>query len=284
MTSATETLPPGLCQGPCWPAPKEIARVLTWAHKECSPKRCRGPAVPLRGTLPGYLHEQISIYAPGSTAKAPAGTQRGLLPGYSPQHKAVLPGVRLSQTLCVHISPLPGCFMALPLLGSKPPRALHPSWISFLLFLCRLQTCKAERLADLELLPSLTRLCLSLCSHTTAEQLSTVPPAPHLQQIPLQIPGTATPGMRRTFPTSCRAAAPPQPQGHSSCVQWPGNKWEPWEETKYSWLRQAHTRCLACLGCDPHACSELLLWPGAALLPLHSSAVLGSTCHRSLLV
>lgn len=31
---------PGLCQGPCWQAPAEIARVLTWAHKECSQKRC----------------------------------------------------------------------------------------------------------------------------------------------------------------------------------------------------------------------------------------------------
>lgn len=52
------------------------------------------------------------------------------------------------------------------------------------LLLCRLQTCKAEKLPDLELFPSLAQLRPSLSRHTTAEQLSTAPPAPHLQSSP----------------------------------------------------------------------------------------------------
>lgn len=179
------------------------------------PEALRGPAVPPRGTLPGYLHEQISIHAPESSAKAPAGTQQGLCQGTHPAQG-------LPHTLC---APLAGCSWHCPSRDQSHAGPCIPAGS----LAAVPQLCKAEALPDPELFPPLTQLCLSLSSPTTAEQLSTVPPAPHLQQTPLQIRGTASPGMLRALPLVLHPP-PARLQPRSSCVQWPGKKWKPWKE------------------------------------------------------
>lgn len=209
---------------------------------------------------------------------------RGCCQGTHPSTKQR--GEAATDPVCAHLTPSRVLRGTAPH-GIKTTQGPASQLDRFLLLLGRPQACKAERLPDLELFPSLAQLRPSLSSHTTAEQLSTVSPAPHLQYIPTPNPTHSHPRDAQHFASSAapsfrKAPAPRQPRGCSRCVQWPGNKWKPWKITKCTWLRRAHTCCRVFLGCDPGASPEALLWLGAAPLPLRSSAGLAAfaTGHR----
>lgn len=218
---------------------------LAWLQP---PRRCllasaRAPAGEPQKRLPGYLHGHIK-----NAPKNAAGDQlshsgghfqvicmsrykcmpqrelprpllacsRGCCRGTRPGTKQHGPrGEAVANPVCAHRTP------ARVLRGTAPRGSISTQGPASRLdrsppLLCRLQTCKAERLPDLELFPSLAQLRPSLSSHTTAEQLSTAPPAPHLQCPPSKSHAWPPQGRPALCPVGC-TLLPWGSSPHGSC-------------------------------------------------------------------
>lgn len=228
---------------------------LAWLQP---PRRCllasaRAPAGEPQKRLPGYLHGHIKN-APKNTAGDQLSHSGGhfqviCMSRYKCMPWRALPRPLLARSRGCCLGTRPGtkqhglrgeAVTALMRAHHTPARVLHGTAprgsistqgpMSQLdrspFLLCRLQTCKAERLPDLELFPSLAQLRLSLSSHTTAEQLSTAPPAPHLQSPPPNPmcghPGDAQRSAPLATPSSRGAPAPHGSRGadQAACSSW----------------------------------------------------------------